>query len=226
MIDLQNIKHKILDIDNFQIPKGYTCIIGENGSGKSTLLNLLSGMDLSEKGSVYVNRRRIRDINVGYVPECPERQIIFELVFDEIISPLRFSFVISDEASEKTMAISKLLGITHLLDKKTFALSGGEKAFVSLAVAIVSSPELLILDEPDSHLDFDTAGKLMSVLKKSGTDYVIHCTQNMEIAKTADFLIYMEKGRIKFSGHPETVFKNLKNTNFFPVMWRLEEIVG
>jgi len=225
MIKISKITHKILNLESNTIPKGYTCVIGENGSGKSTLLKLLSGTELPKTGTICLDGKKIRNLNVGYVPEYPERQIIFEDVFDEIISPLRFSFMQTETAEKKTRNLAELLDISNLLDKKTRNLSGGEKAFMSLAVALIMKPQILVLDEPDSHMDFETSEKFLETLKDSETDYIIHCTQNMNTAEKSDFLIFMENGKIKFSGTPDFVFEKIERNQFFPLSRRLKGIV-
>lgn len=221
MIELSGIIHNILDIASFEIPKGYTCIAGENGSGKSTLLKLISGMEIAKKGSVLCCGENIRNLNSGYVPEYPDRQIIFDTCFDEIISPLRFSFADPKEAEEKTKKTADELGIYDILYKSCKKISGGEKAFLSLATALVTSPRILVLDEPDSHMDFLSAEKLFCAFKKLKPEYTIHCTQDMNIAEKADFLIFLEKGRVKYSGSPDDVFEKLKGTPFLPLSRRL-----
>ncbi|MBN2734775.1 MAG: ATP-binding cassette domain-containing protein [Methanomicrobiaceae archaeon] len=225
MIELLKIKHGILNIESCAIPKGYICIIGENGSGKSSLLKLLSGLEMPDTGSILSDGNYIRNLNVGYVPEYPERQIIFDTVFDEIISPLRFSFTNPDIAEKKIVNLTNKLEISNLLKNKTRNLSGGEKAFVALAVALATDPEILALDEPDSHLDFEASEKLFKFLKKSETDYILHSTQDMNLAEKADFLIFMHKGKIKYSGIPDSVFEILQDTPFVPLSWRLKNIV-
>ncbi|MBP2132792.1 energy-coupling factor transport system ATP-binding protein [Methanomicrobium sp. W14] len=226
MIRISDVRLGILNIDSLEIPKGRTCIIGENGSGKSTFLRLLSGISLPNSGQISVDGNEIRKLNVGFVPEYPERNIIFEDVFDEIISPLRFCYTDPDIAEKKVMNIAEMLNISCLLHKKVVNLSGGEKVFVSLAVAIAAEPLILVLDEPDSHMDPDSSRVLDRFLRNSRVDYIMHCTQNMDYAEKADNLIFMEKGMVKYSGLPGEVFEKLENTLFLPCLWRIKEFAG
>lgn len=225
MINLSGIRHGILNIDSLSLPAGHTCIIGENGSGKSTLLRLLSGIELPKKGKILSDYNEIRNINVGYVPEFPERNIIFEDVFDEIASPLRFSWTKPEITTEKTTQTLKMLGISNLLNRKSKNLSGGEKALVSLAVALITDPEILILDEPDSHMDSETSNQFQTYLKKSKISHIVHCTQDMNIADKSDFLVFMEKGETKYAGTPDFVFENLEKTPFLPLSRRILGLV-
>ncbi len=248
MIEINSLKFRILEIDGLCVPKGITCIIGENGSGKSTLARLLCGYYEAKTGSVLADGAPVRSLDTGYVPEFFDNGIIFENVADEITSPLRFAFETPEKISEKLVAAAELLGIADLTDKETRNISGGEKACTALATAIISLPRILVLDEPDSHLDRETSGRIMAALKDlhnsalyanaddSGehaklrdkdSPYIIHCTQNMDIAADADFLIFMENGRVKYSGTPNAVFEKLKRQGspFLPTEMRIDAAV-
>lgn len=248
MIEINSLKFRILEIDRLCVPNGITCIIGENGIGKSTLARLLCGYYEAKTGSVLADGVPVRSLDTGYVPEFFDNGIIFENVADEITSPLRFAFETPEKISEKLDAAAELLGIADLLVKETRNISGGEKACTALATAIISSPRILVLDEPDSHLDRETSGRIMAALKDlhnsalyanadgggehaklrdKDSPYIIHCTQNMDIAADADFLIFMENGRVKYSGTPNAVFERLKlqGSPFLPTKMRIDAAV-
>ena len=237
MIEIGALKFRTLNIERLSVPNGITCIIGENGSGKSTLARLLCGYYEAKTGSVIADGVPVRSLDTGYVPEFFDNGIIFENVADEITSPLRFAFEDNATISDRLNAAAELLGIEDLLGKETENISGGEKACVALATAIISSPRILVLDEPDSHLDRKTSERIMAALKKlhtadaenksrrtSGIPYIINCTQNTDIAADADFVIFMEDGRAVYSGTPTAVFEELKlqNSPFLPTPMRID----
>ncbi|MBO4354750.1 MAG: ABC transporter ATP-binding protein, partial [Methanomicrobium sp.] len=237
MIEIGALKFRTLNIERLSVPNGITCIIGENGSGKSTLARLLCGYYEAKTGSVIADGVPVRSLDTGYVPEFFDNGIIFENVADEITSPLRFAFEDNATISDRLNAAAELLGIEDLLGKETENISGGEKACVALATAIISSPRILVLDEPDSHLDRKTSERIMAALKKlhtadaenksrrtSGIPYIINCTQNTDIAADADFVIFMEDGRAVYSGTPTAVFEELKQQNspFLPTPMRID----
>ena len=112
------------------------------------------------------------------------------------------------------------LGIACLCTRSTRELSGGEKVLVALATALVHHPRVLILDECDSHLDADWADSADHVIRKSGVPYIIRCTQDMERAACGDCLIYLENGRVRFSGNPVSVFASLADTSYYPFSWK------
>ncbi|WOF16054.1 ABC transporter ATP-binding protein [Methanoplanus sp. FWC-SCC4] len=224
MIEITGLKHKILSVNSLLIPEGYCCVTGENGSGKSTLLKLCSGIERPDAGKITIDNKNIRSINVGYVSEFPDRNIIFENVFNEIASPLRFSHYPSKEIETIVQNTSKTLGIANILNRRTTDLSGGEKTFVSLATALVMKPEILVLDETDSHLDFETNNELKNILCGiSEISHIIHCTQDMNTAYESDYVLFLQKGNIEIYGKPDFVFEKLKNTCFYPHKRRLEE---
>jgi energy-coupling factor transporter ATP-binding protein EcfA2 len=99
-------------------------------------------------------------------------------------------------------------------------LSGGEKVLVALAAALVFRPQLLVLDEYDAHLDMHRAREIACLIRKSGTPYVIHCTQDTDAAAAGDTVIFLEGGNVSCTGTPEEVFASLAGTAFYPFSWR------
>jgi energy-coupling factor transport system ATP-binding protein len=96
----------------------------------------------------------------------------------------------------------------------------GEKVLVSLAAALVHHPKVLLLDEYDSHLDARMAANADQVIRASGAQCVIRCTQQMETAAKSDHLLCFESGRVTHTGTPDHVFSLLKGTPFYPVSWK------
>ncbi|HZD44243.1 MAG TPA: ATP-binding cassette domain-containing protein, partial [Methanomicrobiales archaeon] len=93
MITLTDIQHRILEIPRLEIGNGLTALIGPNGSGKTTLLEICAGMTLPERGSIRLDGLSPRECTVGWVGEYPDRNMLFDRVYDEIASPLRFARV-------------------------------------------------------------------------------------------------------------------------------------
>jgi len=217
MIELNNLVYRDLKIPELKIPEGLCAIFGPNGSGKSTLLQLLAGMELPERGTVLIDGSSPRDIECGYLSEFPDKNIIFERVEDEISSPLKFRHTDCTETREILSHITEKLGITRLSGKKIMKLSGGEKVLVALATAISAKPDLLVLDEADSHLDSLTAEEIFDIVRDLQIQHVVFCTQNMErVRDIAGFAIYMEHCRIAISGDTPYVLEKLRGTCFHP----------
>jgi energy-coupling factor transport system ATP-binding protein len=220
MIAIRSLRHAHLTIDSLDIPPGITPVIGPNGSGKTTLLRLCAGIAVPESGSILVGTKSPRDTEAGWVNEFPDRNILFGTVTDEIASTLRFRRVPCSEAGRRVASSLEHCGIPHLRDRSIRELSGGEKILVALAAAIVHRPEILVLDECDSHLDESRTETLGNLIHESGIPYVIRCTQQMEVAAQGDHVLYLEEGKVTLSGSPEEVFSRLSGTPFYPLSWR------
>jgi energy-coupling factor transport system ATP-binding protein len=220
MIALRALRYRHLAIDALEIPPGLTSVIGPNGSGKTTLLRLCTGIDLPESGSILMGGRSPRDAEIGWVNEFPDRNILFEIVLDEVASPLRFRKVPCTETRERVDRCLEICGIRHLRDRSIRELSGGEKILVAVAAAIVHKPAVLILDECDSHLDASWTAALGQLIQRSKIPYIIQCTQQMEVAAQSDQVLYLDAGTVRFFGSPKDVFFRLSGTPFYPLSWR------
>jgi len=196
MIKIKNLSHGILDICSFEISRGITTVLGRNGAGKTTLLSLCAGVHLPEQGSVVIDDLLPRSLDIGWVSEFPDRNILFDQVFNEIAAPLRFRHDPIDQIEDRTTEIAERLLITHLLDRKTRTLSGGEKVLVALACALVTDPVLLVIDEADSHLDRETASKVQDAISSHSPRYVLQSSHHRDIAAGSDHVLFLENGEI------------------------------
>lgn len=135
-------------------------VIGPNGGGKTTLLKTILGLLKHNSGEInyYKGGKRVDKLNIGYLPQINQIDKNFPIsVFDTILSGLpskkKFFFKYSTEDKNKAKEISEALNIESLLRKPIGELSGGQLQRVLLARAIISKPELLILDEPNTFVD-------------------------------------------------------------------------
>ena len=219
MITAEFLCYRNLTIDSLEIKPGITTIIGANGSGKTTFLKLCAGIAVPDSGSLLIDDTLPRETETGWVNEFPDRNILFVNVFDEIASPLRFRRIPCDEIDSNVRAYAETLGITCLLQRELRDLSGGEKVLVSLAAAMVHHPKVLVLDEYDSHLDAHSLAKIEQGIRRSGAEYVIRCTQQMDTAIHSDHLLFFDSGRIIHAGLPHDIFPFLKGTAYYPFLW-------
>jgi energy-coupling factor transport system ATP-binding protein len=220
MITIEKLRNRILAIDDLRIAPGITSVIGPNGSGKTTLLKLLAGIAVPDAGTILVDGVPPRNADIGWVNEFPDRNILFGSAFEEIASPLRFRHLPCSAIVEHVESIMETVGITHLRTRPMLELSGGEKVLVALAAALVFRPQVLVLDEYDSHLDAHRAVEIARIIRKSRTPYVIHCTQDCEAAAGGDAIIFLEEGNVSCAGMPEDVFASLAGTAFYPFSWK------
>ena len=163
----------------FQVRGGeYTGLIGGNGSGKTTLLRVLLGLLTPEQGEVRLFEtplRKFRDWHkVGYVPQHVFREEdVFPATVREVVgsgtkalsSPWGFWMKHGMDLRTLDEAL-RLAEISHLADRKIGELSGGERQRVFIARALLTKPELLILDEPLTGVDSGTQGKFYQLLKR------------------------------------------------------------
>jgi energy-coupling factor transport system ATP-binding protein len=221
MIRIVDLRHRLVDIPDLAVDARHIAVIGPNGSGKTTLLSVCAGIEEPEAGTARLLGRPPSAVKVGWVGEFPDRTLLFSRVYDEIASTPRFRHYPCRETDATVGAAAELVGVSHLLDRKVSSLSGGEKALVALAAACADDPEVLVLDEADSHLDAVTAERVSRVVRESAAAHVLWCTQSTDTAATADYVLFMENGLVRHHGTPEEVFSALEETCFYPTMWRV-----
>ena len=182
---------------NFSVDSGeILAILGPNGAGKTTMLRCITGMLKWKQGDSLLDGEPIRNMapkklwsHMAYVPQAKgasSAYTAFETVLLGRSGRLNAFSTPKQEDLEKAKEVMDLLGISHLMEKKCSAISGGELQMVLIARALASEPEVLILDEPESNLDFknqlivlDTitrlAGKGMTCI--FNTHYPAHALQ-------------------------------------------------
>lgn len=221
MILAKNLHHRSLEISSLRIEKGHTAVIGPNGSGKTTFLKLCAGIELPEHGDLTIAGKKPRTVNSGWVGEVPDNNLVFRTVADEVASGLRFQRIPADAINAAVDAALSRIGIMHLRTRATHTLSGGEKVLVACAAALVLSPEVMILDETDTHLDRIAADNLETMIRHRPAPYILQCTQDMDTASRADRVVYFERGRPRYIGTPDEVFFHLQDIGMYPSLWSI-----
>lgn len=229
MILLNEVQAGLLSVQSLQITGGRVAIIGPNGSGKTTLLELVAGIAKPEIGTVLIMGKEPARCIIGWIGEFPDLNMTFNRVFDEIASPLRFTRHPSDLIEIKSRAIAERCGLTKLLDRSVRSLSGGEKVLVALAAALIAEPDLLILDETDSHFDALTMEVTEQVLEEVKPPHLLFATHRPDRIATADQVILLNTGMVVRSGTPDEVFceeitsspdSSLHHILYNPALWR------
>jgi energy-coupling factor transport system ATP-binding protein len=205
-------------------PGEFVVLAGLSGSGKTSLLRAACGLVPHFHGGELAGRasvagRDTRDFGpgeladvVGYVAQDPETQIISTTVAAEIDLPLRFR---GDDPASRARAIEEValgLNIAPLLPRAVSTLSGGEMQRVALAVALVTRPPLILLDEPTSQLDPVAGDELIWLLRRLNEEWgvaVVLAEHRLErCLAAADRVIAMDSGQISFDGPPRAFLEH------------------
>lgn len=189
---------------------------GETGSGKSTLLKIMAGLLQPDQGIIELDGKLIRGPEDQLVPGHPA--IAYLSQHFELQKHLRVEQVLAyaSHLSEKEAnAIYSICRISHLLNRKTDQLSGGEKQRVAIARLLIGKPALLLLDEPYTNLDRIVKEELKAVIEAICKRLKITCMivshDPEDTLGWADQIIVLKEGRLVQLGSPETIYWNPKN---------------
>jgi putative ABC transport system ATP-binding protein len=208
-----NIKIQALKSINLNINKGdFVSIAGPSGSGKTTLLNIIGLIDNYDQGSLTVNNIEIKNQNREELARLRREYIgfIFQSfnllpvlnVFENVELPL----IISKKGGSKIQRRERVnylleeVGLSDRIKHVPAELSGGQQQRVAIARALVTSPHIVIADEPTGNLDSDTGEKVLELMKKINTTEkttFIFSTHDPKIWKIADHIIFLQDGMIK-----------------------------
>lgn len=224
-IDKLTFRYKdrfIFDKFSLDIEEGtWVSICGSNGSGKSTLIKILTGL-LKTSSEINIcemklNEKNLYNIrkNIGIIFDNPENLFLCETVEDDLVFSLENLCYSVDEMKNKVRYISNKFKISHLLKKSPNELSGGEKAKVALAMALIHSPKILILDESLSMIDECDRKHLLEILSKLHKEglTIINVVHDLSETYYSDRLIIINDGSIMLDGHPLKVMEYDKILN-------------
>ena len=243
MLTLKNISKKlgefhIKDID-LEISEGtYYVLLGRSGSGKTQLLEVIAGLNMPDSGEIWldgenITEKKIQNRSIGLVFQD---YAIFPnmTVFGNIAYSISSGKVDKNLVKERVSKVSAELNISHLLGRSTHHLSGGELQRVALARTLITSPRLLLLDEPMASIDAslkDDIKRLLKRLNRQGLT-IIHVTHDYrEAVSLATRVGVIHNGRIIQDGNPDDVFRKPVNKfvarysgirNFFRVEFKKE----
>lgn len=209
---------------SFSVEQGeFVLICGASGSGKSTLLRMLKSeiSPLGEKkGEITFDCHEIGKAefyDIGFVMQNPNEQIVTDKVYSELAFALESMGLDNKIMARRIGEMASYFGIEDWYMLDTANLSGGQKQMLNLASAMVTSPRLLILDEPTSQLDPIAASEFISTLKKLNKDLsltVIIVEHRLdELLEISDKLIMLENGSLIYDGKPRDVFFNIDKSN-------------
>lgn len=194
---------------DFTVESGeYTAIMGESGSGKTTLLNILAALDKPTGGSVFLDGMDLSKIkdsasaafrrdNLGFVFQEFNLLDTFTIE-DNIYLPLVLAGNSYKQMHERLVPIAEKLGITELLKKYPYEVSGGQKQRAAVARAIITDPKLILADEPTGALDSKATDELLRLFReinKAGRT-ILMVTHSVKAASSADRVLFIKDGEV------------------------------
>ena len=223
-----NGKDKIFEDINFTLEdKDVLCILGPNGTGKSTLIKCINGLLKLNKGNILFQNNDIKTMSkvelakiMGYVPQTHRSTFAFS-VSDVVLLGRAPHLGLTDSPGEKDIKIARKsmedLGILHLEDKPYTEISGGERQLVILARVLTQQPQMLLLDEPTSHLDFGNQIRTLNIIKKiskSGLSVIMTSHYPDHAFISSNKVAILNNGSLMAIGDPEEVIteENMSKT--------------
>ena len=186
----------VINNTNLELPdKGLVALLGPSGCGKTTLLNAIGGLDRVNKGSIYINDKKItskfsykvdkiRNLNIGYIFQ--DYKLIDDMsVYDNVAMVLKM-IGIKDKKEIKIRVeyILERVGMYRYRYRPCGMLSGGERQRVGIARALVKNPDIILADEPTGNLDSKNTIEIMNIIKAISRDkLVLLVTHEVDIAK-------------------------------------------
>lgn len=194
---------------NFSVEQGeYVAIMGESGSGKTTLLNILAALDTPTGGKVYLKGRDLSGVkereiaafrrqNLGFVFQNFHLLDTFSLK-DNIFLPLVLSGKTYEEMERRLTPVAERLGITEILNKFPYEVSGGQKQRAAVARALVTKPQLILADEPTGALDSRASDELLNLFGAINQDgqTILMVTHSVKAASTAKRVLFIKDGEV------------------------------
>lgn len=194
---------------SFEVEQGeYVAIMGESGSGKTTLLNILAALDKPTSGTVVLDGKDLSQIKESQIAEFRRDNLGFVFqefnlldtfsIEDNIYLPLVLAGKTYGEMQKRLQPIANTLGITELLKKYPYEISGGQKQRAAVARALITKPKLILADEPTGALDSkatDELLRLFSEINRIGQT-ILMVTHSVKAASHAGRILFIRDGEV------------------------------
>ncbi len=194
---------------NFTVEKGeYVAIMGESGSGKTTLLNILAALDKATSGTVILDGMNLSTIkdsamamfrrdNLGYVFQEFNLLDTFTIE-DNIYLPLVLAGKRPDDMKARLDKLVPSLGISEILKKYPYEVSGGQKQRAAVARALITDPKIILADEPTGALDSKSSDELLALFKQVNNlgQTILMVTHSTKAASNASRVLFIKDGII------------------------------
>ena len=206
----KSIQYRALNNFGIKIQEGeFVGVMGPSGSGKTTLLNILATIDKPTSGTVYINGKDPATLSNKQLALFRRRELGF--IFQDfnlldtlsmkqnIILPLALEKMSAAEMDKRLQAIAELLGISHILDKRTYEVSGGQKQRAAIARAMIHAPSIILADELTGNLDSKAAKDVMESLKDLNQRMratILMVTHDPFAASYCDRIVFIKDGSL------------------------------
>ncbi len=205
VVQIKNLRKSYKEKDilkgiSFDIEKGSVCgLLGVNGAGKSTIMKIIFGLESADSGAVLFNgemigKKKKTSFEIGALIESPAIYMNLS-AFDN----LKTRALLYDVSDDRIIEVLNLIGLSHTGKKKASHFSLGMKHRLGLGMAMITNPDLLILDEPTNGLDPDGIKELLDLindLKQIGMTILLSSHQLHEVSKVADRIVILHNGDI------------------------------
>jgi lipoprotein-releasing system ATP-binding protein len=198
----------------------FLSIVGASGSGKSTLLHLMGTLDKPDRGSIYLDGKRIDNVSGRERDKLRNQTFGFIFQFyhllpelsclENVLIPMMVGTSVwnwwgrKKEARKRAEEILSRVGLSHRLKHKPRELSGGEMQRTAIARALVAKPRVLFADEPTGNLDVDSGHEIVHLLRDLNQNdgvTIIMVTHNLDIVSSTNRVVRMVAGRIVEEGN-------------------------
>lgn len=186
-------------------------VIGENGSGKSSFARLIGGLATRTSGELSIlgidPSRRAAELRrrIAVVFSNPDAQIIMPTVGEDVAFSLRADKLQAAELGQRVATAMERFGLTHLAERPSHDLSGGQKQLLALCGAFVRNPELVIADEPTAYLDARNARRVADHLFEDLGHRLVLVTHDLALAARCDQAVMFAGGRMVGVGEPDAI---------------------
>lgn len=194
---------------SFSVENGeYVAIMGESGSGKSTLLNILAALDKPTEGRVVLDGQELSKVKEGQIATFRRDNLGFVFqefnlldtftLEDNIYLPLVLAGKTHKEMQQRLKPIATQLGISNLLKKYPYEVSGGQKQRAAVARAIITNPKLVLADEPTGALDSKATDELLRLFTRINEDghTILMVTHSVKAASHASRVLFIKDGEV------------------------------
>lgn len=184
---------KAVDDISFEVNKGeFISIVGPSGCGKSTILSILSGLEKKSSGNIIFDK----DVTISYMLQN-DSLFSWRTILDNCLIGLEITNTLNEESKSKVISLLKTYGLSEFINKYPNSLSGGMRQRVALIRTLATNPDILLLDEPLSALDYQSrlaiSDDIYKIIKKEGKTAIMVTHDIAEAISMSDRIIVLSK---------------------------------